>query len=198
MKRRLPMAVAISVGLIVLADRLISNVYINGLGYFFLDTAVIVAAFALLLGFVNVISVHMKKVRTRQPGWPYSIILVLFSFFVVVLGSAGPSTPQFRAVFNMVQYPIQTAIASLLIFFVASAAFRALRIRSIESALFVVVIIIVLLGQISLADELTAAKDWIMTVPGLAGARGLLLGIAIGTAVTGLRVLMGIDRPYSQ
>jgi hypothetical protein len=28
------------------------------------------------------------------------------------------------------------------------------------------------------------------------GARGLLIGIALGTLLTGLRVLMGVDRPY--
>jgi hypothetical protein len=28
------------------------------------------------------------------------------------------------------------------------------------------------------------------------GARGLLLGIALGTLLTGLRVLFGVDRPY--
>jgi hypothetical protein len=28
------------------------------------------------------------------------------------------------------------------------------------------------------------------------GARGLLIGIALGTLLTGLRVLFGIDRPY--
>jgi len=28
------------------------------------------------------------------------------------------------------------------------------------------------------------------------GTRGLLIGIALGTLLTGLRVLFGIDRPY--
>jgi hypothetical protein len=28
------------------------------------------------------------------------------------------------------------------------------------------------------------------------GARGLLIGIALGTLLTGLRVLFGVDRPY--
>jgi hypothetical protein len=28
------------------------------------------------------------------------------------------------------------------------------------------------------------------------GTRGLLLGIALGTVLTGLRVLFGVDRPY--
>jgi hypothetical protein len=32
----------------------------------------------------------------------------------------------------------------------------------------------------------------------MAGARGILLGVALGTVATGLRVLLGIDRPYSE
>ena len=198
MKRILPMAVAISVGLIVLIDRFVTNTYLDGLGLFFLDTAVILAAFAVLLGFVNVLTVHYKKIRTRQTGWPYSIVLILFSIAVLAVGWAGPSSPLLRQAFNFVQYPIQATIASLLIFFVASAAFRALRIRSWESAIFVVVVLIVLIGQVPLSAEMTTLKDWILTVPGLAGARGLILGVALGTVVTGLRVLMGIDRPYSR
>jgi hypothetical protein len=30
----------------------------------------------------------------------------------------------------------------------------------------------------------------------LAGARGILIGVALGALTTGLRVLFGIDRPY--
>ena len=30
------------------------------------------------------------------------------------------------------------------------------------------------------------------------GTRGLLIGIALGTLLTGLRVLFGIDRPYGE
>ena len=31
----------------------------------------------------------------------------------------------------------------------------------------------------------------------LAGGRGILLGVALGSLVTGLRILFGVDRPYS-
>lgn len=198
MKRRLPMALAIGIGVLVLLDRFIADIYLDALGFFFLDIAIILAAFALLLGFFNVLAVHFQKVRTQQSGWPYSIILILFALFVLVIGLAGPSTPPLQGVFNAVQYPIQATIASLLIFFVASAAFRALKVRNGESIILVGVILIVLLGQVPLSDGLTALKDWILTVPGLAGVRGLILGVALGTVVTGLRVLMGVDRPYSK
>ena len=39
---------------------------------------------------------------------------------------------------------------------------------------------------------------WISQVPAVAGARGLLLGIALGAIATGLRVLLAIDRPYGE
>jgi hypothetical protein len=39
-------------------------------------------------------------------------------------------------------------------------------------------------------------RSWIVSVPALGGARGILLGIALGTIATGLRILMGSDRPY--
>lgn len=197
MKRSILTAIAISVGALVLVDRFVTNIYLDALGLFFLDIAIILGAFALLLGFFNVLGSHIQRIRTRQTAWPYSIILILFALFVLAIGLTGPASPLSQEVFNAVQYPLQAAIASLLIFFVASAAFRSLRMRNFESFILVGVALIVLLGQVPLFNELTAVKDWILTVPAMAGIRGLILGVALGTVVTGLRVLIGIDRPYS-
>ena len=196
MKRSILTAIAVSVGALVLLDRFVTNVYLDALGFFFLDTAVILGAFAVILGFFNVLGAHVQRVRTRQTAWPYSVILILFALFVLVIGLIQPASPLFQQVFSAVQYPLQAAIASLLIFFVAAAAFRSLRVRSFESFILVGVALIVLLGQIPLSGELTAIKDWILSVPAMAGLRGLILGVALGTVVTALRVLMGIDRPY--
>jgi hypothetical protein len=55
-----------------------------------------------------------------------------------------------------------------------------------------------LLGQVPLWGALTTFKEWILGVPSMASARGILLGVALGTVATGLRVLLGIDRPYSE
>jgi hypothetical protein len=174
------------------------NGYLDGLGLFFLDTAIIVAAFAVLLGYVNVLASHVRKIRTHSVGWPYSVVLILFSLVVLVAGYAGPASPLMRGLFNSVQYPLQSAVASLLIFFVAAALFRTARVRGWASALFVVVVVVVLIGQLPLFNEITAVKDWIMTVPALAGTRGIVIGVALGTVATGLRLLMGVDRPYTE
>jgi hypothetical protein len=39
-------------------------------------------------------------------------------------------------------------------------------------------------------------RPWITQVLALGGARGILIGVALGTLTTGLRVLFGADRPY--
>jgi hypothetical protein len=58
----------------------------------------------------------------------------------------------------------------------------------------------VLLGQVPagslLWEEFPLIKEWVLRVPTMAGARGILLGVALGIIATGLRILLGADRPY--
>jgi hypothetical protein len=51
------------------------------------------------------------------------------------------------------------------------------------------------IGQIQLLVDM---RQWLANGPALAGARGLLLGVALGTIATGVRILMGVDRPYGE
>jgi hypothetical protein len=39
-------------------------------------------------------------------------------------------------------------------------------------------------------------RSLLVQIPAVAGARGVLLGVALGAIATGLRILMGVDRPY--
>jgi hypothetical protein len=47
-----------------------------------------------------------------------------------------------------------------------------------------------------IGERLHSLRNWFTTVPATAGARGILLGIALGTIATGIRILIGADRPY--
>ncbi len=201
LKRTIPMAIALAIGFLMLIDFFFDESHINALGGFFVDSAVIVVAFALLLGLLNVLIVHFKRIRRREDGWPYSIFLVGIAVIVLLAGISGPETDVVKWIFDNVQFPLQAATFSLLAFYVATAAYRAFRLRSLESIAFILAVIVVLLGQVPigryLSDFLPAAKDWILDVPGTAGVRGIIIGVALGTIATGVRVLMGFDRPYS-
>jgi len=198
-KRSVAIAIAISVGLFVLLDFFVQNAFIGLVKFVFVRWAIIVTAFAMVLGFFNVLIVHLNKILQFKQGWFYSIFLILAMMIVLILGLIeGPQGSLTSRIFQYVLFPLQATIFSLLAFFVASAAYRAFRLRSWESALLVITGVIVLLGQVPLWGALTTFKEWILGVPSMAGARGILLGVALGTVATGLRVLLGIDRPYSE
>jgi len=200
MKRSIPMAIAIAIGSLMLVDFFFDESHINALGSFFVDSAVIVVAFALLLGLVNVLIVHLRRTVQREEGWMYSIGLLAIATVVLLAGIPGPDGRLVRWIFDNVQLPLQAATFSLLAFFVATAAYRGFRLRRPESLAFMLAAIVVLLGQVPvgryLSDLVPAAKDWLLAVPSTAGARGIIIGVALGTIATGVRVLMGLDRPY--
>jgi hypothetical protein len=170
-----------------------------------IDWAVIVGTIALVfLGGLNVLAVHWSKIRRLEAGWVYSLFLLLgFGMMLAVGFQSGPDGELASLVFRHVQFPLQATLFSLLAFFVATAAYRAFRLRSLESLAFLVVAVIVLLGQIpgwkndDLRGFLYEFRKWILTVGSLGGARGILLGVALGTIVVGVRLLLGIDRPYA-
>ena len=205
-KRMLPTAVAIAVGIFVLAAAFTSYPLLDAIGTYFVDTAVIIAAFALFLGLANVLRVHARQVRDRRPGSVFSVVLIAAMLLVLVIGlpafpdrPSGPSQPIIRWIFENVQAPIQATFSALLVFFVVTATVRALRVRSAESAVMLIILLLVLVGQalMGLVPILPEVKNWILDVLALAGIRGILLGVSLGALLTGVRLLLGVERPYS-
>ena len=203
-RRIAPVVVATTAGLLVLADFFIDAAVVDALGLYLIRTASVVTAFALILGLSNVATVHFRKIVNRDKSWGYSVVLLGALAFTLTAGflTGGPRSALMRRVFDSVLFPLEATIFSLLAFFLVAAVYRAFRVKSFESGLFVVFGIIVLLGQMPVGallwDQLPIIKDWVLDVPALAGMRGILLGVGLGTAATGMRVLMGIDRPYAE
>lgn len=214
--RVLATVVAIVVGLFVLADMFVSAwakngasndwngliAAVSGTGYFLVSWAAIVTAFALFLGFANVVSVHWGRIQTKKPGFLYSAVLLFSLFATLVIGmGGGPAAANTQFIFNYILQPLEATFFALLALFMATAAFRAFRVRNLETFFFVLFAVIVLLGQVPVSiylwPEFPVIKDWILNVPTLAGIKGILLGVALGVIATGLRVLIGADRPYT-
>ncbi len=197
--RILATTIAISAGFIVLLSYFVDS--LRNLGSVLLGWAAVVVAFAILLGVLNLLRVHIHAIRTRQRSWFYSAVLLISLALTIIIGRDGPASAGGRNLFEYVLRPLESTLFALMAFFIASAAFRAFRIRNFETFLFVGFAIIVLLGQVpagfQLWPDLPLIKEWVMRVPVVAGARGILLGVALGTIATGLRILLGADRPYA-
>ncbi len=198
--KRIPTAIAIGVGLIVLFDFFFTLPLVNAIGFAFREWTIILTAFAVLLGLINLVMVHLSRIiRRNEPSTGYSVIVLFTASVVFLIGLIFglPSSPM-NWLFDNMYLPLQGAFFALVAFFLATAAYRALRARNFETLLLRVSALGVFIGQAPLVSALTQAKEWVLNVPSTAGARGILLGVALGTIATGLRLIAGMDRPYSE
>lgn len=159
----------------------------------------LLAGIALLLGTANVLALHLWRVQTGQRDWVLSLILVAVMAAVFVAGIVNPggaTGPLLSWVFDALVAPSQAALFSLLVFFMAAAAFRYLRVSRQGGAWMLVGTLVVLLAQWPLATQwlppaYAQATFWLVDAPVMAALRGVLLGSGIALLVVGLRLLVG-------
>jgi hypothetical protein len=173
---------------------------------------IIVAGFALTLGVVNVVQSNLRKIEQRKQGWPFAVVLLAGLVITGLAGALGAfrafdlpgignypdGTPTpFAWLASYVFIPLQATMFSLLAFFIASAAFRAFRVRNIEATILLIAAVVVMLGRIPLGEgALGPFTEWLMQVPNGAAQRGIIIGAALGAAALSLRVILGIERSY--
>lgn len=204
--------IAIAVGIIVLLGYFLAPAQpgqpstLLVLRNYFLQIGVILAAVAMLVGLINLAGVHWKKFRTGQGSRTGSLIVLVAMLVTFLLGSVDyfmgwaedPTKSLAQFVFRYVQLPVERSLMALLAVVLAYAAIRMLSRRvSVFTIIFLVIFLIVLLGTgLDLPYLSDSIRPWIENVWALAGIRGLLLGIGLGTLAAGLRILTASDRPY--
>jgi hypothetical protein len=128
---------------------------------------------------------------------------------VHLAGSQESTQAGYGWAYEYVLSPLTATMFALLAFYVASAAFRAFRAKNLEAILLLGTAFIILLVQIAAGAFLTnwipedsffaflraeSLKAIVTEVFQTAGMRAILIGIALGTAATSLRLILGIDR----
>ncbi len=90
-----------------------------------------------------------------------------------------------------------SAMFALLGVYIAAAAYRAFRIRSIESALMMTAALVVMMGQISfgrmLSEELPSMRQWLLEVPNSAAFRAIRLGAGVAGLLLAIRMWLSIE-----
>jgi hypothetical protein len=219
MKRELPLFITAVIGVFMILSFFVPHQVVSVPADFLQASAIILVAFGYVLGGANVLKVNLAAISRRAPGWPYKIVLLIGLITMVTVGAVEGrgfqgATTRFTWIYNQVYAPMQGTMFALLAFFIASAAFRAFRIRTLEAGLLAAAALIVMLGRVPLGDLLThwipdkaggvslaflhlpAVQDWIMNIPQNAAKRAILIGAALGVMSTGLRVILGIERSY--
>ncbi|MCS7178679.1 MAG: hypothetical protein RML46_01970 [Anaerolineae bacterium] len=203
-RRALPTSVAIGTGILVLLGYLFPHTVLASVRDELIHWGVIIAAFAFILGFFNLLRVHLARARTS--GGIYSLFLILAALASLGLTLAALLLPPLRFWgdwwFRSIIAPLQATVMGLVAFVLAVAAVRLLRHRrQWEALVFLVAVLVVLMGTLPLplpfSGWLEELRHWWIQVPAMAGMRGLLIGVGLGALVVGLRILVGADRPYT-
>lgn len=113
-----------------------------------------------------------------------------------------------RMMFEGVFKAAQATMFSLLAFFVASASFRAFRIKSKEAGLLMISAFVVMLGNVPLGRiftkipligaylDMSVIKEWIMTYPSSAAQSAILIGAMLGYITSSMKIIFGIERSH--
>jgi len=193
-------AIAIASGLLVLVGYFLPA--LANVEMILLNWAMILAGAAMFLGIFNLISVHSEKIRRREKGNLYSALLLIAFLGTFFLGFIlGPDNISMRILLNGIILPAEAMLMGLLAVTLLYAAIRLLRRRvNIMSVIFLISALLILIGTATLPlgnmPIFGALRSWMTNVLAVGGARGILMGVVLGTLTTGLRVLFGMDRPY--
>jgi hypothetical protein len=192
---------AIASGIIVLLGYFFPIAQLDQLRLQLIDWAIIIAGMAVLIGIYNLVAVQMEKIRARQKGSLYGVLLILSLILTFGLGLVlGPNDPLMRLAVDAVIVPVEASLMAILAVTLIYASIRLFRRRvDLTTVLFLLTAMLFLIAIMPTPFG-PIPGDWIILQFGgmlsRGGTRGLLLGIALGTLLTGLRVLFGIDRPY--
>lgn len=215
LKKHIPLAIVFIFGIITLSSYYIPHRYSEKYLEFVNIWENIVSSFALFLGMISLFYAHYKKIERKVDGWGYSLFVYL-GFIIIMIAaikSDGLLSNNGKITFlgwsfNNIYNPLSATMFSVLAFFIISTAYRSFRIKSFAAFMLFVAGLVLMLGNIPLGEiiwdrlfswtHITIAeiKNWIISVPATAGKRGIMIGIAIGAAVTSLKIIFGIERGY--
>ena len=162
-KRQLPVIIMVSIGILTLLAHFIK---IESIGTWVEEDSLlwfdIIAAFAIFLGAFNLLKMHFSKIVKKKNDFIYSIILIIGFSLMIFAGFMYRGAGQqkdwgdhiqdkdslFTWMFDSLFYPLDATMFALLAFFVASASYRAFRIRNFEASLLLTAGVLVMIGAV--------------------------------------------------
>jgi len=162
----------------------------------------IIGLVAFALGAINLTRIHWRNISNKRPTRPYSIVLLVGMYSMFVFGAIAspfrldPSAsvlpagfiqtfiPVWEFAYYKMFVPVYAMVFALLGFYIASAAYRAFRAKTVDSTIMLVSGILIILGMAPAVElavpQLDLIRDWILNYPNTAGQRGILLGLSLG------------------
>lgn len=203
MKKEVPIAICFIAGVLILFDYFLHGLWpgVTPVSQTIQNWGTIISAFAMGVAVLNLIVIHFHRIEQKHPDAWMSVLLFAGMIAMAVSGLIGKSGEQlYNFLFSGLYLPLGTAMFSIMVFFIASAARRAFRARNVDGVILLISGIIVMLGNAPIGKLISPyfpkLTQWLMNYPNVAGNRAIIIGAALGMVATGFRVIVGIDRSY--
>jgi len=196
----------------------------------------IIQGFLLGVGFYSLVRIHLTKVKRKQENWGFSIVLL--TCFVLMAGF-GLRDWQIRTfmddtgalnvrdnwtfvnyaqdfLFEGLYQQMDSAMFSMIAFFILSAAYRAFRVRSVEATVMMasaLILMLNLMGALTFAQgsainelagntnnlfllnfKINTFADWLRSTMQIPAIRAIDFGVGLGALAMGLRLWLGLEK----
>ncbi len=201
MKKEIPIFIGLIVGVLWYSEFFVAGLFYENLKLFFANGLKIGGVVGVMISIYSVGRQNYFKIKYNNERY-YSILRVTMIFLMIFLGAKrgmNPGTP-YNSMFMNVYVPFQATVFSLLAFYIASAAYRSFKAKSLESGVLLIASVIVMLGKIPLGEAIWSnipiLGEWIMDAPSSAGRRAIIFGGYLGSITMMIRIFFGLERSH--
>lgn len=201
MKKEIPILLGFFATIGWFLEFFFAGVFFENWKMFFTTGFRTIAVVGIIIGIYSILARNFAKIKYNNDRY-YSIFQLGIIALMIILGilrGTASGTP-FNAMFTYAFVPINATIFSMLAFYVASAAYRSFRAKSIESVFLLVAAIIVMLGKLPVGEAISGyipvMAEWIMDGPTSAGRRAILFGSLLGGMTMMIRIFFGLERSH--
>ena len=175
----------------------------------------VLLSFAGGVGIFSLLTVHTRAIVRRRAGWGFSLTLLSALFAIAIFGFLNAyrhnsyNAGVYSILFNGGLKNLQSAMFSIISFYIVSASYRAFRIRSVEATLLLASAFLIIMGQVPLGQAITSwlptegvaasfrleiIRDWILTRISSPALLAVELGLGVGLLSTAIRLWLSLER----
>jgi len=204
MRKQLPIFIVFLSGFIMMLQYFVPHQLSEDLFTYANDFVIVIGIMSLPIGIFSLLRATALKAQHDKNERFYAIV-TLIGFLLMVL--SGLTIERFndphglnRNLFQNALNPAQSSLFAMLAFYIASAAYRAFRVRTMLAAVLLITAFVVMVRIVPLPGVLSevngAAVRWILAVPNLASKRAIIIGVSLGAVAYSMKILLGIERSY--
>jgi hypothetical protein len=197
---RLPFVLMLILGLFFIAQYYIPHPLVQAPKQLMIQWKQPVNAFIIFVALIGLVTMHVRRVLKRQARWGYSVVALGSMAAMIFAGMwwGIQDGSLFATWFKHLVTPIESTMFALLAFFIASAAFRAFRARTVGATVLLVSAAVVMLGLIPAVEDtlppLASLAQFLLDYLNTAAKRAIMIGVGLGAISVALKSILGIDK----